>query len=90
MFDGEDGVTGVYDIEAVEDRWYGPNAEYFKVRTTEGKRYILRYAERDDEWTLQSSFDGAELFAIPGIELVAVEPCRMLNDKRRWRFQIER
>ena len=28
---GENGVTGVYDIETVEDRWYDPNAEYFKV-----------------------------------------------------------
>jgi len=71
---GEDGITGVYDIEAVEDRWYDPNAEYFKVRTTEGKRYILRYAEGENQWTQQSGFDGAELLARPGIELVTVEP----------------
>ena len=51
---GTNGVTGVYDIEAIEDRWYDLNAEYFKVRTTEGKRYILRYAELEDQWTLQS------------------------------------
>ena len=44
---GENGVTGVYDIEAVEDRWYAPNAEYFKVRTAEGKRYILRSDARN-------------------------------------------
>ena len=53
---GENGITGVYDIEAVEDRWYDPNAEYFKARTIEGKRYILRYAERENLWTLQSDF----------------------------------
>jgi hypothetical protein len=53
-------LTGTYEIEAVEDRWYDPNGEYFKVRTVEGKRYILRYVEREDQWTLQRGFDGAE------------------------------
>jgi hypothetical protein len=47
-------VTNVYDIDAVEDRWYDPNAEYFKIRTPEGKRYLLRYDQRDDLWTLQT------------------------------------
>ena len=70
----ENELTGLYEIEAVEDRWYDPNAEYFKVRTTEGKRYILRFNEREERWTLQSGFDGAELLARPGIEVVAVEP----------------
>jgi len=46
--------VGVHDIDAVEDRWYDPNAEYFKVRTVEGKRYILRYSEQEAQWTLQS------------------------------------
>ena len=49
-------LTGVHEIEAVEDRWYDPNAEFFKVRTTEGKRYILRYDEHEERWTLQSGF----------------------------------
>jgi hypothetical protein len=71
---GENGVTNVHDIDAVEDRWYDPNAEYFKVRTVEGKRYILRYDGRDGQWTLQSGFDGDELLARPGIEFVSVEP----------------
>jgi len=44
-----------------------------KVRTTDGKRYLLRYDERTDEWTLQSRFDGDELLARPGIELVSVD-----------------
>jgi hypothetical protein len=34
----ENEMNGVYEIETVEDRWYDPNAKYFKVRTTEGKR----------------------------------------------------
>jgi len=66
--------TGIYEIEAVEVRWYDPNAEYFKVRTAEGKRYILRYDEHADEWTLQSGLDGAELLARPNLEFVTVGP----------------
>ena len=48
----------LYEIAEVEDRWYEPEAMYFRVRTTERKRYILRYDESEDEWTLQSGFDG--------------------------------
>src|SRR5262249_9068942 len=36
----------VYEIAEVEDRWYEPEAMYFRVRTTEGKRYILPLRER--------------------------------------------
>jgi hypothetical protein len=68
-----------FEIAAVEDRWFNPDAEYFKVRTTDGKRYILRYNERADEWSLQSGFDGAELFARPSIELVTVGPAAIRN-----------
>ena len=64
----------VHDIDAVEDRWYDPNAEYFKVRTPEGKRYILRSDRETGQWTLQSGFDGEELLARPGIEFVTAEP----------------
>jgi hypothetical protein len=62
----------MFDIESVEDRWFDPNAEYFKVRTTEGKRYLLRYDLTSDEWTLQSGFDGDELLTRPSIALVTV------------------
>ena len=44
------------------------------MRTTDGKRYILRYDGRDGQWTLQSGFGGEELLARPGIEFVSVEP----------------
>ena len=59
-----------YEIASVEDRWYEPDAEYFKVVTTEGKTYLLRYELQGDVWTLQSVYDGDELLARPGIELV--------------------
>jgi hypothetical protein len=63
-----------FDIVEVEDHWYDLRAEYFRLRTQEGKRYMLRYDPREDEWALQSGFDGDELLTRPGIELVSVGP----------------
>ena len=42
----------VYEIDAVLDQWYEPSATYFKVQSTERKTYLLRYNQREDEWTL--------------------------------------
>ena len=63
----------VFDVEAVLDQWYEPSATYFKVRTIEGKVYLLRYDGKEDEWTLQSGFDGDALFAQPSIEFITVD-----------------
>ena len=47
-------LDGIYhQIYAVEDQWYSPDAQFFKVRA-DGKTYLLRYNEHADEWTLQS------------------------------------
>ena len=56
----------LYEIAAVVDQWYSPEAMFFKVRTTNGKRYILRYDENSDGWSLQSCFDGDELPRLAG------------------------
>src|SRR5262249_37994250 len=63
----------VYEIAAVLDQWYEPSATYFKVQTTEGKTYLLRYDEDTGRGALQSGFDGDELLARPSIELVTVD-----------------
>jgi hypothetical protein len=68
-----------YDIAAVLDQWYEPSATYFKVQSTEGKTYLLRYDEEADDWTLQSGFDGDELLARPSIELVTVDSAIVRN-----------
>jgi hypothetical protein len=31
-------LKGVHEIAEIEDRWYEPNAEYFRVRSSGGKR----------------------------------------------------
>ncbi|HXS98242.1 MAG TPA: hypothetical protein VN736_26775 [Candidatus Limnocylindrales bacterium] len=38
----------------VVDRWYDPEAIYFKVLAEDGSNYILRHDERQDEWTLSA------------------------------------
>src|SRR5437667_12605563 len=64
----------LYEIAAVLDQWYEPSATYFKVQTTAGKVYLLRYGGEDDQWTLQSGFDGDELLSRPSVELVRIDP----------------
>ncbi len=63
----------LYEIAGVLDQWYEPSATYFKVQTTEGKVYLLRYGGEDDQWTLQSGFDGDELLSRPSVELVRID-----------------
>ena len=47
----------VYEIASLLDRWYEPSMMYFKVQSTEGKTYLLRYDELTDEWGLERDFD---------------------------------
>jgi hypothetical protein len=72
----------VFEIVDVEDRWYDPNAEYFKVRTNDQKCFLLRCDAQSGEWTLQSGFDGAELLARTST-LVTVEPQAIRSAERR-------
>ena len=66
-----------HDIAAIEVRRLEPDAEYFRVRTNDDKRYLLRYDRHADDWTLQSGFDGDELLARPGIEIVTVDAAKI-------------
>ena len=49
----------VYEIDAVLDQWYDPSATYFKVQSTERKTYLLRYDQREDEWTYRVAWRSA-------------------------------
>jgi hypothetical protein len=41
-------------VVEVMDRWYDPDAIYFRVRAGDGDLYILRHSEQDNIWTLES------------------------------------
>jgi hypothetical protein len=42
------------DIADVEDRWYSPGATFFRVKLTNGERYVLRREDAQEVWTLQA------------------------------------
>jgi len=44
----------VEEVAEVEDRWYSPGETLFRVRLTCGDRYVLRYIEAQDVWTIQA------------------------------------
>ena len=66
----------LHEIAAIEVRRLEPDAEYFRVRTTNDKRYLLRYDRHQDEWTLLNDFDGVELLA----ELAPFVECEILRE----------
>jgi len=43
-------------VEEVLDRWYGPDAIFFKVRSDDGNFYVLRQTSspREISWTLEA------------------------------------
>ena len=36
------------------DRWYDPDATYFRVQADDGSVYILKHIDGSDMWTLES------------------------------------
>ena len=42
----------VLDVVEIEDRWYSPGETYFRVRASDGDRYVLRHIEAQDCWSL--------------------------------------
>jgi hypothetical protein len=41
-------------VEEIVDRWYDPDAIYFRVRAEDGSFYMLKHRERGDIWTLEA------------------------------------
>ena len=44
----------LFEVLAVEDRWYSPAAVYFRVQADDGNFYVLRHDEALDVWTLDA------------------------------------
>ena len=48
-------VSGhTYAVERVDDKWYSPDATYFRVTADDGNWYVLRHDEVRDEWTIEA------------------------------------
>jgi hypothetical protein len=39
-------------VAEVEDQWYSPSSQYFRVRAGDGNVYILCHDEEADRWSL--------------------------------------
>ncbi|MBI3667757.1 MAG: hypothetical protein HY236_16260 [Acidobacteria bacterium] len=44
-----------FEVRELQDRWYGPDYTYFRVRADDGIIYILRLDETTQEWSLAGS-----------------------------------
>ncbi len=40
-------------VVEIIDRWYDPDADYFKLRADDGFLYLLRHDRSTDEWSLR-------------------------------------
>lgn len=43
-----------YTVEKVDDKWYSPDATYFRVKANDGNVYVLRHDEAKDKWTMEA------------------------------------
>jgi len=46
------GGRELLDVTEIEDSWPGEGYCYFRLRTGDGARWILRHDERRDTWSL--------------------------------------
>src|SRR5213596_1592970 len=42
------------EVDDLLDRWYGSDADYFRVRGGDGHLYVLKYLREHDRWELSS------------------------------------
>ena len=49
-----------FEVVTVDDRWYSPEAVYFRVHASDANFYVLRHDERADLWSLDGFRQGRE------------------------------
>lgn len=42
----------VLEVKDLLDRWYGEEADYFKLVADDGNKYILKYDRQGDSWEM--------------------------------------
>jgi hypothetical protein len=57
----------VFEVREVDDRWYSPDATYFRVLADDGNYYVLRHDEVEDLWTLDGFRAKRQEFRISSI-----------------------
>jgi hypothetical protein len=54
-----------FEIMEVEDKWYSPDATYFRVLVQDGDRFVLRHDEPQDVWTVDAFRSAQQRFDLP-------------------------
>ena len=44
----------ILEVDEVEDQWYSPSSQYFRVRAGDGNTYVLQHDQELDRWSLES------------------------------------
>jgi len=44
----------ILDVKEVEDQWYSPSSQYFRVRASDGNIYVLCHDLECDRWNLDA------------------------------------
>ncbi len=44
----------VLDVSEVQDQWYSPSSQYFRVLASDGNIYVLRHDQEKHIWTLDA------------------------------------
>jgi hypothetical protein len=44
----------VLEVREVEDQWYSPSSQYFRVLASDGNIYILRHDQEQNCWSLDA------------------------------------
>jgi hypothetical protein len=42
------------EITSIDDRWYSPDASYFRVLASDGNLYVLRHDFERDTWAIDA------------------------------------
>jgi hypothetical protein len=42
------------EVVSIEDRWYSPDATFFRIAVEGGDHYVLRYEEAQGVWSLHA------------------------------------
>lgn len=44
----------VLEVKVVEDQWYSPSSQYFRVQASDGNIYVLRHNQEQNYWSLDA------------------------------------
>ena len=44
----------VLEVREIQDQWYSPSSQYFRVLASDGNIYVLRHDQEKEVWTLDA------------------------------------